>query len=633
MSVDTQKETLTFQAEVKQLLQLMIHSLYSNKEIFLRELISNGSDACDKLRFETLSDNALYEDDYELKLRIKYDQENKTITISDNGIGMSRQEVMDNIGTIASSGTKKFLENLSGDQAKDAQMIGQFGVGFYSSFIVADKVTVETRRAGLGAEHGVRWESGGEGEYSLENIKRKQRGTSVTLHLREGEDEFAEDWRLRSVIGKYSDHISLPIEMKKHDDKGKETDEWETINKASALWARPKSEISDEDYKEFYKHVAHDFDEPLLWTHNHVEGTQSYTSLFYIPKRAPYDLFDRDHRHGVKLYVKRVFIMDDADQLIPNYLRFVRGVVDSADLPLNVSREILQKNQQIDRIKAASVKKILGMLEKLAKDDKEKYGEFWKEFGKVIKEGPAEDFSNREKIAKLMRFASTHTNRELQDVSLDDYISRMQSEQEKIYYITGDSFNAVKNSPHLELFRKKGIEVLLMSDRVDEWMMSYLQEYDGKSFASVAKGAVDLGKMEDKDEKEKVEKAQQEHKSLLERMKETLDKKVKDVRISGRLTDSPSCLVVEEQEMNVSMQKLLKQAGHTVPDIEPILEINVDHPLVQRLDNEKDETRFADLTHVLFDQAMLSEGGQLDDPAMFVSRMNELLLMMDVENK
>jgi molecular chaperone HtpG len=633
MSVDTQKETLTFQAEVKQLLQLMIHSLYSNKEIFLRELISNGSDACDKLRFETLSDNALYEDDYELKLRIKYDQENKTITISDNGIGMSRQEVMDNIGTIASSGTKKFLENLSGDQAKDAQMIGQFGVGFYSSFIVADKVTVETRRAGLGAEHGVRWESGGEGEYSLENIKRKQRGTSVTLHLREGEDEFAEDWRLRSVIGKYSDHISLPIEMKKHDDKGKETDEWETINKASALWARPKSEISDEDYKEFYKHVAHDFDEPLLWTHNHVEGTQSYTSLFYIPKRAPYDLFDRDHRHGVKLYVKRVFIMDDADQLIPNYLRFVRGVVDSADLPLNVSREILQKNQQIDRIKAASVKKILGMLEKLAKDDREKYGEFWQEFGMVIKEGPAEDFSNREKIAKLMRFASTHTNRELQDVSLDDYISRMQSEQEKIYYITGDSFNAVKNSPHLELFRKKGIEVLLMSDRVDEWMMSYLQEYDGKSFASVAKGAVDLGKMEDKDEKEKVEKAQQEHKSLLERMKETLDKKVKDVRISGRLTDSPSCLVVEEQEMNVSMQKLLKQAGHTVPDIEPILEINVEHPLVQRLDNEKDETRFADLTHVLFDQAMLSEGGQLDDPAMFVSRMNELLLMMDVENK
>ena len=633
MSVDTQRETLSFQAEVKQLLQLMIHSLYSNKEIFLRELISNGSDACDKLRFESLSDSALYEDDIELKLRIEYDQQNKTITISDNGIGMSRQEVMENIGTIASSGTKKFLENLSGDQAKDAQMIGQFGVGFYSSFIVADKVTVETRRAGLGVEHGVRWESSGEGEYSLENIERKQRGTSVTLHLREGEDEFVEDWRLRSVIGKYSDHISLPIEMKKRDDQGKETDEWEAINKASALWARPKSEINDEDYKEFYKHVAHDFDEPLLWTHNHVEGTQSYTSLFYVPKRAPFDLFDRDHQHGVKLYVKRVFIMDDADQLIPNYLRFVRGVVDSADLPLNVSREILQKNQQIDKIKAASVKKILGMLEKLAKDDKEKYGEFWKEFGKVIKEGPAEDFSNREKIAKLMRFASTHTNNEVQDISLDDYISRMQPEQEKIYYITGDSFNAVKNSPHLELFKKKGIEVLLMSDRVDEWMMSYLQEYDGKSFASVAKGAVDLGKMEDKDEKQKVEKAQEEHKSLLERMKETLDKKVKDVRISSRLTDSPSCLVVEEQEMNVSMQKLLKQAGHTLPDIEPILEINIEHPLVQRLNNEKDQTRFADLAYVLFDQAMLSEGGQLEDPATFVSRMNELLLMMDGESR
>ena len=633
MSVDTQRETLSFQAEVKQLLQLMIHSLYSNKEIFLRELISNGSDACDKLRFESLSDSALYEDDIELKLRIEYDQQNKTITISDNGIGMSRQEVMENIGTIASSGTKKFLENLSGDQAKDAQMIGQFGVGFYSSFIVADKVTVETRRAGLGVEHGVRWESSGEGEYSLENIERKQRGTSVTLHLREGEDEFVEDWRLRSVIGKYSDHISLPIEMEKRDDQGKETDEWETINKASALWARPKSEINDEDYKEFYKHVAHDFDEPLLWTHNHVEGTQSYTSLFYVPKRAPFDLFDRDHQHGVKLYVKRVFIMDDADQLIPNYLRFVRGVVDSADLPLNVSREILQKNQQIDKIKAASVKKILGMLEKLAKDDKEKYGEFWKEFGKVIKEGPAEDFSNREKIAKLMRFASTHTNNEVQDISLDDYISRMQPEQEKIYYITGDSFNAVKNSPHLELFKKKGIEVLLMSDRVDEWMMSYLQEYDGKSFASVAKGAVDLGKMEDKDEKQKVEKAQEEHKSLLERMKETLDKKVKDVRISSRLTDSPSCLVVEEQEMNVSMQKLLKQAGHTLPDIEPILEINIEHPLVQRLNNEKDQTRFADLAYVLFDQAMLSEGGQLEDPATFVSRMNELLLMMDGESR
>jgi len=633
MNVDTQKETLSFQAEVKQLLQLMIHSLYSNKEIFLRELISNGSDACDKLRFESLSDSALYEDDIELKLRVEYDKDNKTITISDNGIGMSRQEVMDNIGTIASSGTRKFLENLSGDQAKDAQMIGQFGVGFYSSFIVADKVTVETRRAGLGAEHGVRWESNGEGEYSLENIERKQRGTRVILHLREDESDFADAWRLRTIIGKYSDHISLPIEMKKQGEKGEETDEWEAINKASALWARPRSEITDEEYREFYKHVAHDFDEPMLWTHNHVEGTQSYTSLFYIPRRAPFDLYDRDRRHGVKLYVKRVFIMDDAEQLMPNYLRFVRGVVDSADLPLNVSREILQKNRQIDTIKGASVKKILGILEKLANDDKEKYNEFWKEFGNVIKEGPAEDFANREKIAKLMRFSSTHTNTKPQDVSLDDYIGRMKPEQDKIYYITGESFNAVRSSPHLELFRKKGIEVLLMSDRVDEWMMSFLQEYTGKQFASVAKGAVDLGNLEDEEEKTKVEQAQKEYKDLLARMKEALDTKVKEVRISSRLTDSPSCLVVEEQEMNVSMQKLLKQAGHTVPDIEPILEINATHPLVKRLDNEKDATRFADLSHVLFDQAMLSEGGQLEDPAMFVNRMNELLLMMDKESK
>ena len=631
--MDTQKETLSFQAEVKQLLQLMIHSLYSNKEIFLRELISNGSDACDKLRFETLSDTALYEDDYELRLRVEYDKDNKTITITDNGIGMSRQEVMDNIGTIASSGTKKFLENLSGDQAKDAQMIGQFGVGFYSSFIVADKVTVETRRAGLGTEHGVRWESNGEGEYSLENIERKQRGTSVILHLREDETDFADAWRLRSIIGKYSDHISLPIEMKKQGDKDEETDEWESINKASALWARPRTEITDEEYREFYKHVAHDFDEPILWTHNHVEGTQSYTSLFYIPKRAPFDLFDRDHRHGVKLYVKRVFIMDDAEQLMPNYLRFVRGVVDSADLPLNVSREILQKNKQIDTIKGASVKKILGMLEKLARDDKEKYSEFWKEFGNVMKEGPAEDFSNKEKIAKLMRFSSTHTNTQLQDVSLEDYIGRMKPEQEKIYYITGESFNAVKSSPHLELFKKKGIEVLLMYDRVDEWMMSFLHEYEGKQFTSVAKGAVDLGNMEDKEEKKKVEEAQKEYKDLLIRMKDALDNKVKEVRISSRLTDSPSCLVVEEQEMNVSMQKLLKQAGHSVPDLEPILEVNADHPLVKRLNGEKDESRFADLSHVLFDQAMLSEGGQLEDPAMFVSRMNELLLMIDKESK
>jgi molecular chaperone HtpG len=633
MSVETQKETLSFQAEVKQLLNLMIHSLYSNKEIFLRELVSNGSDACDKLRFEALTDSALYEDDTELKIRVDYDKEQRTVTITDNGIGMSRQEVMDNIGTIASSGTKKFLESLSGDQAKDARMIGQFGVGFYSSFIVADRVTVETRRAGLSAEHGVRWESSGEGEYSIENVERAARGTSVTLHLRQDEDEFLEPWRLRTIINKYSDHISLPIEMPAEDDKGNKKDEWETVNKASALWARPKSDVSDEEYKEFYKHVAHDFEEPMAWSHNHVEGTQSYTTLLYVPKRAPFDLYDRDKRHGIKLYVRRVFIMDDAEQLMPNYLRFIRGVVDSDDLPLNVSREILQRNKQIDTIRGASVKKILGLLENMAKNDAEQYATFWSEFGRVIKEGPAEDFGNKEKIAKLMRFSSTHSNSATEEVSLDDYIARMKPEQEKIYYITGESFNAVKNSPHLELFKKKGIEVLLMHDRVDEWMMSFLDEYAGKKFASVAKGDVDLGKMEDKEEEEKVKEAEKDYKALLEKMKSTLDGKVKEVRVSHRLTDSPSCLVVDENEMAVSMQKLLKQAGHTVPDLEPILEINPEHPLVRRLKDEDNDARFTDWTHILFDQAMLSEGGQLEDPASFVSRMNELLLLLTLEGK
>ena len=500
MSVDTQKETLSFQTEVKQLLHLMIHSLYSNKEIFLRELISNASDACDKLRFEALSNAELFEDDPDLRIRVDYDKDNKTVTITDNGVGMSRQEVMDNIGTIASSGTKKFLEKLTGDQAKDANMIGQFGVGFYSSFIVADKVTVETRRAGLAKDEGVRWESSGEGEYSIENIESEQRGTKVTLHLRDDEHEFVEPYRLRSVITKYSDHISMPIEMKKQDDKGEDTDEFETINKASALWTRSKSEITDDEYKEFYKTVSHDFDEPLSWVHNHVEGTQSYTTLFYLPKRAPFDLFERDQRHGVKLYVKRVFIMDDAEQLMPNYLRFVRGVVDSDDLPLNVSREILQRNKHIDSIRSGGVKRILGVLEKMAKDDEENYAIFWNEFGRVIKEGPAEDFANKEKIAKLMRFSSTSNDSDVQNVSLDDYIVRMKPEQDKIYYITGESYNAIKNSPHLELFKKKDIEVLLMHDRVDEWMMSYLNEYDGKKFASVAKGEVDLGSLADKEE-------------------------------------------------------------------------------------------------------------------------------------
>ncbi len=625
MSVDTKKETLSFQTEVKQLLHLMIHSLYSNKEIFLRELISNGSDACDKLRFEALTNAELYEDDFELRIRVEVDKENRTISITDNGVGMSRQEVMDNIGTIASSGTRKFLEKLTGDQAKDARMIGQFGVGFYSSFIVADRVTVETRRAGLSKEEGVRWESAGEGEYSIENIERAQRGTTITLHLREDEAEFLEPFRIQTTITRYSDHISLPIEMPKLDDKGEKTDEFETINKASALWSRPKSDIKDEEYKEFYKHVAHDFDEPLTWLHNHVEGTQSYTTLFYIPKRAPFDLFDRDQRHGIKLYVKRVFIMDDSEQLMPNYLRFIRGVVDSDDLPLNVSREILQKNKQIDTIRGASVKRILSTLEKMAKDDEENYKTVWQEFGRVLKEGPAEDFANREKIAKLMRFSSTHDDSGAQSVSLDDYISRMKPEQEKIYFITGDSYTAVKNSPHLELFRKKDIEVLLMHDRVDEWMMSYLNEYDGKQFVSIAKGDVDLGKLQDKEENKKAEKAGKDFKDVIKKMQEKLGDRVKEVRISNRLTDSPSCLVVQQHDMAVSMQKILKQAGHEVPEIQPILEINPDHILVKQLKGETNDERFSDWCLILFDQAMLSEGGQLEDPVTFVKRMNNAL--------
>lgn len=626
MTVEAKKETLSFQTEVKQLLNLMIHSLYSNKEIFLRELVSNASDACDKLRFEALSDNALYEDDNELGIKVEFDKDASTVTITDNGIGMSREEVIANIGTIANSGTRKFLDNLTGEQAKDAQMIGQFGVGFYASFIVADNVTVETRRAGLTAEHGVRWHSTGEGEFDLENINKEERGTKIILHLKKDEEEFADDWRLRSIISKYSDHISLPISMYKRDDKGELTDEMEAVNKASALWVRPKSEIKDEEYKEFYKHVAHDFDEPLSWLHNRVEGTQEYTTLFYLPKRAPFDMFERDQKHGIKLYVKRVFIMDDAEQLMPNYLRFIKGVVDSDDLPLNISREILQRNKHIDTIRAASIKKILGHLEKMARNNAEDYAVFWKEFGRVLKEGPAEDFANKEKIARLFRFASTHNDSDIEDVSLDDYISRMKDGQDKLYYITGDSYAAVKNSPHLELFKKKGIEVILMHDRVDEWMMSYLSEYDGKSFVNIAKGELDLGELEDKEDKKKAEKAAKDNESLLKHMKESLAEKVKEVRVSTRLTDSPSCLVVEQQDMAVSMQKILKQAGHEVPNIEPILEINVDHPLVKRLSNEQDDDKFKDWSHLLFDQAMLSEGGQLEDPVAFVTRMNQLLL-------
>ena len=633
MSVDTHKETLSFQTEVKQLLNLMIHSLYSNKEIFLRELISNASDASDKLRFEALSDEALYEDDSDLNILLDFDKEARTITIGDKGIGMSRQEVMDNIGTIAHSGTRKFLDTLTGDQAKDAHLIGQFGVGFYSAFIVADKVTLETRRAGLSAEHGVRWTSTGEGEYEIENIERPARGTSITLHLREGEDEFLESFRLRSIVGRYSDHISLPILMYTQDEKGHKTEETETVNKASALWVRPKSEITDDEYKEFYKHVAHDFDEPMGWLHNKVEGTQTYTSLFYVPKQAPFDLFDRERRYGLKLYVKRVFIMDDAEQLMPGYLRFIRGVVDSDDLPLNISREILQRNKQIDTIRNGSVKKVLGYLENMAKNEPDEYAGFWDTFGNVLKEGPAEDFANREKIAKLLRFASTHNDSDAQTVAFDDYLGRMKPEQEKIYYITADSYAAARNSPHLELFKKKGIEVLLMSDRVDEWLMSHLTEYDGKPLVSVAKGELDLGNLEDKEEQEKIKQAEESYKDLLQRMQDTLGEQVKEVRVSHRLTDSPSCMVVEQHDMAVSMQKILKQAGHQLPEIKPILEVNPDHPLVKRLNDEADEKRFEDWTRILFDQALLSEGGQLDDPAAFVSRMNELLLLMTGDDK
>ena len=626
MTVEAKKETLSFQTEVKQLLNLMIHSLYSNKEIFLRELVSNASDACDKLRFEALSDGALYEGKEDLGISVDFDKEAGTVTITDNGIGMNREEVIANIGTIANSGTKKFLDNLTGEQAKDAEMIGQFGVGFYASFIVADNVVVETRRAGLGAEHGVRWVSKGEGEFDLENIEKADRGTTIILHLKKDEEEFADGWRLRSIINKYSDHISLPISMKKNDEEGKPTDELEAVNKASALWVRPKSEVKDEEYKEFYKHVAHDFDEPLSWLHNRVEGTQEYTTLFYIPKRAPFDMFERDQKNGIKLYVKRVFIMDDADQLMPNYMRFIKGVVDSDDLPLNISREILQRNKHIDTIRGASIKKILGHLDKMAKNNPEDYATFWTEFGRVLKEGPAEDAGNKEKIAKLFRYASTNNDSDIENVSLDDYISRMKEGQDKLYYITGDSYAAVKNSPHLELFKKKGIEVILMHDRVDEWMMSYLQEYDGKSFVNIAKGELDLGDLEDKEDKEKAEKAAKDYESLLKQMTESLGEKVKEVRVSTRLTDSPSCLVVEQQDMAVSMQKILKQAGHEVPNIEPILEINIEHPLVKRLSDEQDDNKFKDWSHLLFDQAMLSEGGQLEDPVAFVTRINQLLL-------
>ena len=623
MTTETQKETLEFQTEVRQLLGLMIHSLYSNKEIFLRELISNASDACDKLRFEALSNDALYDGDSDLRLRVTFDKEARTVTVSDNGIGMSREEVMDNIGTIAKSGTRQFFDSLTGDQGKDVELIGQFGVGFYSSFIVADKVTLTTRRAGAAANEAVQWVSSGEGDYTLEVVDKESRGTEVVLHLRDGEDEFLEDYRLRSIITRYSDHISLPIEMVSAEE-GKEN-EFEAVNSASALWKRPRKDISEDEYKEFYKHVAHDFGEPMAWSHNQVEGTQCYTSLLYIPKQAPFDLYDRDRRHGIKLYVRRVFIMDDAENLMPQYLRFVRGLVDSDDLPLNVSREILQKNKFIDSIRAASVKKVLGLLESMAGSEPEKYAEFWSQYGAVIKEGPAEDYANRERIAKLLRFASTHNNSDAQDVTLEDYIGRMKDGQEKIYYITSDSYTAACNSPHLEVFRKKGIEVLLMHDRVDEWLVSHLAEFDGKSLVSVAKGDLDLGKLQDKDEEEAAKKVEDEHKDFIKRIQDALGDDVSEVRISHRLTDSPSCLVLGAHEMPVHMQQIMKQAGHDLPDSKPALEVNPEHALVKRMEQETDDGRFGEWSRLLFEQAMLSEGGQLEDPVAFVKRTNSLL--------
>jgi molecular chaperone HtpG len=628
-------QTMNFQAEVKQLLHLMIHSLYSNREIFLRELISNASDACDKLRFEALDKAELFEGDGELKIRIAFDKSARQVTVSDNGIGMSRDEVIANLGTIAKSGTKEFFSQLTGDQKKDAHLIGQFGVGFYSAFIVADKVTVVTRRGGLPVGEGVRWECAmtGDtaGEYAIEPVDKAGRGTEITLHLREDQDDLLSSWRLKSLIRKYSDHIVQPIVMKKEewDEEKKEqveTDEDETVNQASALWARAKNDITEDEYKGFYKHVGHDYDEPLAWTHARVEGRHEYTQLLYIPAHAPFDLWDRNARHGIKLYVRRVFIMDDAEKLMPLYLRFVRGVVDSADLPLNVSREILQESKDIDTIRSGCTKKVLGLLEDMAENDAEKYVTFWKEFGKVLKEGVGEDFANRDKVAGLLRFASTQSDTRDETVSLKDYIGRMKEGQDKIYYVTAETFNAAKNSPHLEVFRKKGIEVLLLSERVDEWVIGNLTEFDGKQLQSVAKGGLDLGTLEDESEKKEAEKAADEYKDLLEKMQASLGERVKEVRVTLRLTDSPACLVADEHDMGMNLSRILKAAGQDAPVSKPILEINPNHPAVMRLKYE--DKQFDDWAVVLFDQALLAEGGTLDDPATFVKRINQLMLAM-----
>ena len=628
MSVEARKEDMQFQTEVSQLLHLMIHSLYSNKEIFLRELISNASDACDKMRFEALSDDSIYGGDSELRIQVEFDNDEKTLTIRDNGIGMSRDEVIENIGTIARSGTAEFIKNLTGDQAKDSHLIGQFGVGFYSSFIVADKVTLRTRKAGKGtaASDAVQWISEGKDSYSIETIEKPERGTEVILHLRDDAEEFMNSWKLRSIITRYSDHVPWPIEMKKEDEKGEVTEEWEQANKASALWRLPKKDVTEEEYKEFYKYVGHDFEDPLAWSHNRVEGNLEYYSLLYIPARAPFDLWERDQTHGVKLYVQRVFIMDDTEHLMPRYLRFVRGVIDSSDLPLNVSREILQSNRVIDSIRSGSVKKVLGLMESMAKDDADKYQKFWDEFGKVLKEGPGEDFANREQIAKLLRFASTHEDKETQNVSLEDYVSRMKEGQKKIYFITADNFSAARNSPNLEVFRKKDIEVLLLSDRVDEWLVSNLTEFDGKPLQSVAKGELDLDEFESEEEKKEHEKQEKEAEAVVNKIKEALGGQVSDVRVSHRLTQSPASIILNEHDMALYMQNLMKQAGQEIPGSKPILEINPAHPVIQRLDSEEDATKIRDWSEILLDQAVLAEGGQLEDPARFVSRLNGLMM-------
>tara|TARA_Y100001968_G_scaffold333740_2_gene398906 strand:+ start:1672 stop:3579 length:1908 start_codon:yes stop_codon:yes gene_type:complete len=632
----SKKQTMGFQTEVKQMLHLVIHSLYSNKEIFLRELISNASDALDKLRFVALSDSSLYENDSDLRITVDYDDKDKTITISDNGIGMNWDEAIENLGTIAKSGTKEFLSHLTGEQSKDSHLIGQFGVGFYSAFIVADKVTVRSRRAGLDAAEAIIWQSKGEGEFSIDNAPKAERGTAITLHLKQDAEEFASDWRLKSIISKYSDHICWPIVMKKAaevtDDKEETKEqpsedkacepEFETVNKATALWTLSKNEITAEEYKELYKHISHDYQEPLIWSHNHVEGKHDYISLLYVPSQAPFDMWQQEAKHGLKLYVKRVFILDDAVQFLPRYLRFIKGIIDASDLPLNVSREILQDNKQVESIKAACTKRVLSMLEKMSTQTPEDYEKFWKEFGLALKEGPIEDFSNKDAIAKLLRFASTHNDSDKQDVSLADYITRMKEKQDKIYYITASSYNAAKHSPHLEIFKKKGIEVLLLSDRVDEWLVGYLNEFDGKKLQSISKGKIDL----DIDDEDKQDNAEQTFSSMIKQIKEVLGDKIKEVNITHRLTDSPACVVADEHDMGLEMQRILQAAGQNAPTSKPVFEINPNHPLIKQLHAIEDDAQFADWTVMLFEQAVLAEGGQLDNPADFVSRVNKLLL-------